>query len=657
LRAEDYRRLLGVLLVWAAAPLPFLYIVMPPFWLIAGMVGLFLALRPTVDLRFSRTALNLIGIAILIAVVVAGGLRVGPLRPLGHLLLLLTSVRVVTVTDRRTFLRALLLVFLVWAVSVTSSTDVTVVLYFAASAGLWWWAGMRILLAGIAGGDRRFVASFPRPRHVAVAALAALLLAIPLFLVMPRLRSPWVAGRGGMSSVTGFSSHVNLAGVGPIRQSQEVALVVRSVSGQPLRPEWMRLRATAFERVTLDSWAPRRADRIPDVRGGVAWLHGDHWQLDQAVELEVELMRPRRYLFLPQGTVALASPVDVRLDPADGVRLNTRIRGPLRYTVWVRGDAMLPATDEPLRRRQRFQPHPEVRQLGRDIVAGLDTDRERAKAIEAYLQKNFAYSMSGMSRMGPDPVAWFLLHQRAGHCEYFAGAMVALLTDLGIPARVVGGYSGGALLAEDGEAVVREANAHTWVEAWVEEGNFWSVFDPTPAGEVPALNRPTGRERFRWAWQWVESSWDRYLLTFGLGEQMQLITAAAEGAGRLARAFEWRQLLWLVGMATVVALGRRYWRRLPAASSLRVPRRSAPAAAMVAKIEHRLERAGVEVPRHATVRWIADSARSRWPGSGAPVGELAWLAEQELYAEGGGFSVDQVAIRRLWTRVKQGMRG
>ncbi|MFV2073162.1 MAG: transglutaminaseTgpA domain-containing protein, partial [Thermoanaerobaculales bacterium] len=649
MRPRNYRRLLGLLLVWAAAPLPFLYIVMPPFWLIAGSVGLFLILRPRVDLKFSRTALNLIGIAILVAVVMAGGLRVGPLRPLGHLLLLLTSVRAVAVTDRRTFLRALLLVFLVWVVSVTSSTHVTVVLYFAASAGLWWWAGMRILLAGIADGDVRFVASFPRPRHVAVAALAALLLAVPLFLAMPRLRSPWVAGRGGMSSVTGFSSHVNLAGVGPIRRSQEIALVVRSVSGQPLKPEWMRLRATAFERVTLDSWAPRRADRMPEMRQGVAWLHRDNPRLDEAVELEVELMRPRRYLFLPPGTVALAAPVDVRLDPAGGVRLATRVHSPLRYTVWVRPGVLLPATDEPLRRRQRFQPHPDVRQLGRDIVAGLRTDRGRAEAVEAYLQNNFAYSMSGMSRMGPDPVAWFLLHERAGHCEYFAGAMVALLTDLGIPARVVGGYSGGALVASDREAVVREANAHTWVEAWVGEEDSWSVFDPTPAGEVPALNRPTNRERFQWAWQWTQSSWDRYLLTFGLGEQIQLITAVAEGAGGLARGFEWRQLLWLAVVAAAVTLGRRYWRRTPAAASRRISGRSTPAAAVMAKIERRLERAGVGVPQHATVRWIAGEARGRWPGSGAPVGELAWLAEQELYAEGGGFSVDQVAIRRLWT--------
>ena len=185
---EEYRRLLGILLVWALVPFPFLYIILSPFWLVPAVVGLVLVLRPSVKLRLSPTALNLIGVGIIVAVVAAGGLRVGPLRPLGHLLLLLTSVRALMVTDRRTFLHALLPVSLVWVVALTSSTHVTVVVYFCCSAVLWWWAGMRIHLAGLGNGGRRMERSLPRPRHVIVAAVFALILAIPIFLALPRLR-------------------------------------------------------------------------------------------------------------------------------------------------------------------------------------------------------------------------------------------------------------------------------------------------------------------------------------------------------------------------------------------------------------------------------------------------------------------------------------
>jgi len=654
--AKQYRLMLGALLVWALVPLPFLYIVLPPFWMVAGAVGLLLCLRPGMNIRLNNLTLNLIGVGIIVAVVIAGGLRVGPLRPLGHLLLLLTSVRALLVKDRSSFLRALLPVFLVWVVAVASSTHFSVILYFAASAGVWWWAGMRTQLDGVSGESRGSSATVVRPRHAAIAAAAALVLAIPLFLAMPRLHSPWIAGRGGPSSVTGFTSQVDLASVGPIRQSHEIALIVRSVSGQPIRTGWMRLRATALERVTVDTWTPQGAKEIPEVHDGLIWPLGRIRSLEETVELEVELLHPRRYLFLPEGTVALAIPVGVRLDPAGGVVLASRVRGPLRYSVWVAGGAPPRATDRPLRRPRRFSPPPEVRRLAQEIVANVDSDEARAAAVEAYLRENYGYSMSGMARMGPDPVTWFLLHQREGHCEYFAGAMVALLNDLGIPARMISGYSGGSLSAAGDEAVVREMNAHTWVEAWVGPDETWTVFDPTPEGEIPALDRPNTRERLRWAWEWTESRWDRYVLTFGLGEQIELLTAAGDGVGRLARGLSWRHVLRV--LAILVAAGAIGWllRRLSSVSRRRSPPRSGPAAEAMARMARRLEHDGMEVPPRATVRWIANHVRARWPGAGAAAGELAWLAERELYSGGTGRGLDRAGARRLWARAKQGMK-
>ena len=653
---EEYRRLLGILLLWALVPFPFLYITLPPFWLATAAVGLVLAVRPSVNLRLSQTALNLIGVGIIIAVVVAGGMRVGPLRPLGHLLLLLTSVRSLMVTDRRTFLRALLPVSLVWVVALTSSTHVTVVVYFCFSAVLWWWTGMRVHLVGIENGGRRIERSLPRLRHVVVAAILALILSIPIFLALPRLRSPWIAGRGGTGSVTGFTSNVALSGVGSIMQSHEVAMVVRSVSGDPLREGWMRLRATALERMTTDSWSARGASRIPEHRDGMVWPHGTRWDLNNAVELEIELEHPRRYLFLPEGTVAVSSPVEVRLDSSGGVVLASRVRGPLRYSVWVTLGPAPRATDPPLDRLPRFELHPEVSQLAAEIVAGLDTDLARAFAVESFLQQNYTYSMSGMTHFRSDPIAWFLLNERQGHCEYFAGAMVALLTDLGIPARMVAGYSGGALSPGGDEAVVREANAHTWVEARVSEGDGWNAFDPTPEASVPSLSRPNSGDRIRWALDWVQSGWDRYILTFGFGEQVRLLSAAADGFRSITMRASLRYLLWVTVCA--LSVGIVWWsvRRRPVARIRWGSRGGLPAAMAVERAARRLERNGVAVPSSATVRWIADRTRARWPAAGVPVGELAWLAERELYSGEDRNLADRRVVRNLWTRTKQAMR-
>ena len=652
---ESYRRLLGILFLWALLPFPFLYIIMPPFWIAAMAVGLFMSLRPSAKLRPSGIVLNLIGVAIIVAVVAAGGMRVGPLRPLGHLLLLLTSVRALMAVDRRSFIRAVLLVFLVWLVAITTSTHVTVTLYFVASAVLWWWVGIRVHLAGL-GFETREIGSIPRPRHVVVAALLALLVSVPIFLALPRIRSPWISGRGGLSSVTGFSSHVDLAGVGTITQSRQVAMIVRSASGDAIRPEWMRLRATAMQRVTLNSWAPRGAFHEPDAPGGLIRLHEGGQRLTETVELEIELLRPRRYLFLPEGTVALSSPIAVRLDPTGGVALAQRVRGPLTYTVWVASGKPPMAPDPPLEGLPRFDLDPEARHLAMSIIDGIDSEAEQASAIEAYLRRYYAYSMSGMTQQRADPVSWFLLHERKGHCEYFAGAMAALLNDLGIPARMVAGYSGGSLSIDEREAVIRQANAHAWVEAWIGEDDAWTVFDPTPEADIPGLSRPSGRDRVRWAVDWVQSSWDRYVLTFGFGEQVQLVTAMANGVDALLRSISWRFLP--LALVILILPGVLWWAaRHRGVSSPRTGRTgTGPAAVAVGRVAHRLERSGIEVPPRATIRWIANRARDLWPAAGSAIGELAWLAERELYAADGPRFSDRSTVPALMAQAKHGMR-
>jgi transglutaminase-like putative cysteine protease len=652
-----YRRLAGVLLVWAVVPMPFLYIVMVPFWLTAAAVGAFLTLRPSGSTRLSTTAQNIIGVAIVVAVVMAGGMRVGPLRPLGHLLLLLASVRALLVVDRRSFLKVLPALMLVWLVSLSASTHIAVVPYFALSVCLWWWVGMRLHLLGIVGATglsgswRR-----PRVRHAVAAATVAMVLAVPVFLAMPRLRSPWIAGRGGAESVTGFSDSVELSGVGTIRESQQEAVEVRSVDAVPIEQGWMRLRGAAYDRVTVGSWAPRRPrdERLPS--GRTLWPGGDQRRLDDTVELELTLRHPDRYLFLPTGTVALLAPVEVVTDPTGGVLLADPIEGELQYRVWVARDEVPRQVDPPRTGGPRFAPPGEVIAMAESIVGSASGAAERATAVERYLQENFTYSLQGMSSIGPDPLSWFLLRSQRGHCEYFAGGMVVLLDALGVQARMVGGYSGGTASPNGDRVVVREANAHTWVEVWLGSDLGWQVYDPTPAGSVPGLGTLSPTVRLRAAWERLQASWDRYVLTYGLGEQLRLLVAIDEAIAGAVQRISLRHLVWGVGVLTAGMmlwwwLGRWVGRIVP---TLGRRRRVTPAARAVDRLRRRLERGGHAVPAAATVRWIGRVAAARWPSAAGEVAELVDLAEQELYARSP--TSDRVAVRELWGRARQRMR-
>jgi transglutaminase-like putative cysteine protease len=83
---------------------------------------------------------------------------------------------------------------------------------------------------------------------------------------------------------------------------------------------------------------------------------------------------------------------------------------------------------------------------------------------------------------GQNPLLPFLFNPRynSGHCEMFAGSMVALLRTQRIPARLANGFRGAEYDPEAGDWVIRRMMAHTWVEVW-DEDLGWLAFDPTPA--------------------------------------------------------------------------------------------------------------------------------------------------------------------------------
>jgi hypothetical protein len=83
------------------------------------------------------------------------------------------------------------------------------------------------------------------------------------------------------------------------------------------------------------------------------------------------------------------------------------------------------------------------------------------------------------------PLDTFLFDDRTGYCQQFSGAMALLLRMGGVPARVAAGFTPGTFDSERGEYIVRDLDAHSWVEAYF-PGSGWVTFDPTPSEAPPA---------------------------------------------------------------------------------------------------------------------------------------------------------------------------
>lgn len=135
----------------------------------------------------------------------------------------------------------------------------------------------------------------------------------------------------------------------------------------------------------------------------------------------------------------------------------------------------------------------ELQTLDARIVDPGATPLEAAQSIQSYLRgSDFTYDLELAPRgAGEHPISHFL-RTRRGYCQQFAAAMVHLARAQGIPARFVVGFLPGTPTGEDGQRVVRAANAHAWPELYI-SGVGWLRFEPTPgarAADVPGYSIP-----------------------------------------------------------------------------------------------------------------------------------------------------------------------
>lgn len=129
-----------------------------------------------------------------------------------------------------------------------------------------------------------------------------------------------------------------------------------------------------------------------------------------------------------------------------------------------------------------------IGQVAREATRGHTTDFEAGWMLQSWFRDegNFEYSTAvttGHSSLVLDD--WLnepsSLNYRKGYCEQFAAAMGVLARSIGIPSRVVWGFTPGDV-DENGVITVRDTNAHAWVELWIEPYG-WFPFDPTPRAE------------------------------------------------------------------------------------------------------------------------------------------------------------------------------
>jgi hypothetical protein len=122
--------------------------------------------------------------------------------------------------------------------------------------------------------------------------------------------------------------------------------------------------------------------------------------------------------------------------------------------------------------------------LARDITRRAKTAGQRAVILQNWFLDSglFTYSTSTKIPNSDTGLYDFLTRERVGDCQQFAFAYAILARLLGIPSRVVIGFTGGTR-QPDGKWLVTTADAHAWPELFL-AGAGWLRFEPTPGGPI-----------------------------------------------------------------------------------------------------------------------------------------------------------------------------
>lgn len=124
---------------------------------------------------------------------------------------------------------------------------------------------------------------------------------------------------------------------------------------------------------------------------------------------------------------------------------------------------------------------PGIQALAERITVDSTTSYEKAVAITEFLRSNYRYSeVVNIPANDRDRIEWFLFEGGEGFCNYFASAEVILLRAIGIPARLVVGFSEGEVSGEGTIFTVKARNRHAWPEVYF-PGEGWVIFEPTPS--------------------------------------------------------------------------------------------------------------------------------------------------------------------------------
>lgn len=124
----------------------------------------------------------------------------------------------------------------------------------------------------------------------------------------------------------------------------------------------------------------------------------------------------------------------------------------------------------------------------RKIEESYLSKRERYRALNSwFMSKELNYTLKPDKLDLEHPIDSLIYDSKKGYCVHFASSYATMARMLSIPSRVVTGFKGDISKSIENYLVVREEDAHAWVEVYLEDEG-WLRVDPTRFSSGIALD-------------------------------------------------------------------------------------------------------------------------------------------------------------------------
>ncbi|MEN9581426.1 MAG: hypothetical protein RJA70_4435 [Pseudomonadota bacterium] len=378
--------------------------------------------------------------------------------------------------------------------------------------------------------------------------LATCSLSIPIFLftallfvLFPRVGLSLLLMQPDRSErMVGFSDRVDLGKVGRLRADTTIALRVYlpQLSTDPPQRIPLYLRGTAFDHYDGSSWSRDKTQVQANRVGSRVWVgrldvpHGP-----ERMSVDLLPIKPP-VIFLPSEATAfevlstedklLGRPPRITAGrEGDFEYVSSEERG-LRYTVFGAPpnrsdfDRLLQRDAERYLSIPRDLP-PRVHELARTWAGDAQAPEAMAQRIEQRLRSDYRYDLDSPSGATLNPLDHFLFESKRGHCEFYSTSMAILLRTLGVPTRNVTGFAGGTYNRFGEFYAVRQGDAHSWVEVYLDHKG-WTTFDPTPTAESQPRADVDGLvATLRDLLEATGERWNRHIIGYDLDQQLSML--------------------------------------------------------------------------------------------------------------------------------------